>query len=66
MAVPTADLDRYRLQIGDVLMNEGGDFDKLGAAMSGMADRPVHPPNMCSRLPRRHAGWLNAYTRIVF
>ncbi len=25
-----ADVDRYRLQIGDVLMNEGGDFDKLG------------------------------------
>lgn len=28
--IPVEDLDRYRLQDGDVLMNEGGDFDKLG------------------------------------
>jgi type I restriction enzyme, S subunit len=29
MPVPVGDLSRYRLQFGDVLMNEGGDFDKL-------------------------------------
>ncbi len=28
--IPQESLDRYRLQSGDVLMNEGGDFDKLG------------------------------------
>lgn len=28
--IPEESLDRYRLQSGDVLMNEGGDFDKLG------------------------------------
>ncbi|AEI52058.1 restriction endonuclease subunit S [Runella slithyformis] len=28
--VPIAQLSRYKLEIGDVLMNEGGDFDKLG------------------------------------
>lgn len=28
--IPADDLARYRLQSGDVLMNEGGDFDKLG------------------------------------
>jgi len=28
--IPIGDLDRYRLRRGDVLMNEGGDFDKLG------------------------------------
>jgi len=28
--IPVVDLSRYRLQVGDVLMNEGGDFDKLG------------------------------------
>ena len=28
--IPTEDLDRYSLRSGDVLMNEGGDFDKLG------------------------------------
>jgi len=28
--VPISYIEKYRLQIGDVLMNEGGDFDKLG------------------------------------
>jgi type I restriction enzyme S subunit len=28
--IPVEDLDRYSLRAGDVLMNEGGDFDKLG------------------------------------
>ena len=28
--IPRDDLQRYALQAGDVLMNEGGDFDKLG------------------------------------
>ena len=28
--IPAEDLDRYSLRPGDVLMNEGGDFDKLG------------------------------------
>ncbi|EOY4608406.1 restriction endonuclease subunit S [Vibrio cholerae] len=30
IAVPEVDADKYVLQYGDVLMNEGGDFDKLG------------------------------------
>ena len=35
---------RYRLQAGDVLMNEGGDYDKLGrgAVWSGEIDPCVH------------------------
>ncbi|TAK97751.1 MAG: restriction endonuclease subunit S, partial [Aquabacterium sp.] len=28
--IPSSDLPRYLLRSGDVLMNEGGDFDKLG------------------------------------
>lgn len=28
--VPVSSVEKYELQIGDVLMNEGGDFDKLG------------------------------------
>lgn len=28
--VPTFFIDKYELKVGDVLMNEGGDFDKLG------------------------------------
>ncbi|WP_421621803.1 restriction endonuclease subunit S [Alkalilimnicola ehrlichii] len=30
LRVSPADIDKYRLLPGDVLMNEGGDFDKLG------------------------------------
>jgi type I restriction enzyme S subunit len=28
--LPVAQIPRYKLEVGDVLMNEGGDFDKLG------------------------------------
>ncbi len=28
--VPVSEVDRYRLEVGDVLMTEGGDIDKLG------------------------------------
>ena len=28
--IPASSLERYQLKYGDVLMNEGGDFDKLG------------------------------------
>ncbi len=28
--VPESDVRKYQLEVGDVLMNEGGDFDKLG------------------------------------
>ena len=28
--LPTEDISRYELRVGDVLMTEGGDFDKLG------------------------------------
>lgn len=28
--VPVAQVSKYKLEVGDVLMNEGGDFDKLG------------------------------------
>ena len=28
--LPIAQIPRYKLEVGDVLMNEGGDFDKLG------------------------------------
>lgn len=30
MEMPVDELDRFKLRTGDVLMNEGGDFDKLG------------------------------------
>ncbi|PSN11833.1 restriction endonuclease subunit S [filamentous cyanobacterium CCT1] len=30
IGIPIEELDKYRLQIGDVLLTEGGDWDKLG------------------------------------
>lgn len=30
MTIERSDLEKYRLKVGDVLMNEGGDIDKLG------------------------------------
>lgn len=42
--VPIAQLSRYKLEIGDVLMNEGGDFDKLGrgAVWQGQISNCLH------------------------
>jgi type I restriction enzyme S subunit len=42
--VSPADIDKYRLLPGDVLMNEGGDFDKLGrgALWQGQIDICLH------------------------
>lgn len=65
MAVPIADLDRYRLQPGDVLMNEGGDFDKLGRGhvWHGQIDPCIHQNHVFAVRPTAvSADWLNAYT----
>lgn len=58
-------LGRYRLVPGDVLMNEGGDFDKLGRGAIWQGDIPdcihqnhvfaVHPHGVSSE-------WLNRIT----
>lgn len=39
--IPAEDLPRYQLLAGDVLMNEGGDFDKLGRGH--IWDGSIHP-----------------------
>lgn len=51
--LPAADVDRYRLRAGDVLMNEGGDFDKLGrgAVWDGAIDPCVHQNHVFSVRP---------------
>lgn len=38
------DIDRYRLEVGDVLMTEGGDFDKLGRGFiwQGEVENCIH------------------------
>lgn len=39
--IPAAHVEKYRLQTGDVLMNEGGDFDKLGRGTVWRAEVPL-------------------------
>ena len=42
--IRTAEVERYRLQVGDVVLTEGGDFDKLGRGFiwNGEIDLCVH------------------------
>jgi type I restriction enzyme S subunit len=65
MQVPIASIARYLLQIGDVLMNEGGDFDKLGRGCiwQGQIETCVHQNHVFAVRPHSISGeWLNAYT----
>ena len=65
MPVPVADLPRYRLKPGDVLMNEGGDFDKLGRGhvWHGQIDPCIHQNHVFAVRPHAVSPeWLNAYT----
>ncbi|AJX21684.1 type I restriction endonuclease subunit S [Burkholderia pseudomallei] len=58
-------LDRYRLQAGDVLMNEGGDFDKLGrgAIWCGQIQDCIHQNHVFAVRPHGvDARWLNQIT----
>ncbi|WP_310387831.1 hypothetical protein [Roseateles sp.] len=65
MTVPVADLERYRLQPGDVLMNEGGDFDKLGRGhvWHGQIEPCIHQNHVFAVRPHGVSPeWLNAWT----
>ncbi|WP_047324613.1 type I restriction-modification methylase S subunit [Xanthomonas translucens] len=58
-------LTRYRLQKGDVLMNERGDFDKLGrgAVWGGEIDVCIHQNHVFAVRPHAvGASWLNRIT----
>ncbi|KGO99840.1 restriction endonuclease subunit S [Novilysobacter defluvii] len=58
-------LDRYRLRPGDVLMNEGGDFDKLGrgALWNGEIENCIHQNHVFAVRPRGISPqWLNQIT----
>jgi type I restriction enzyme S subunit len=58
-------LDRYRLLPGDVLMNEGGDFDKLGrgAIWRGEVTDCIHQNHVFAVRPHGvSAEWLNRIT----
>lgn len=58
-------LDRYRLQAGDVLMNEGGDFDKLGrgAIWNAEIEDCIHQNHVFAVRPHAVSPqWLNQIT----
>ena len=63
--VAVGEVDRYKLQRGDVLMNEGGDFDKLGrgAIWNGEIPNCIHQNHVFAVRPHGVASaWLNAVT----
>lgn len=63
--IPAADLARYRLQPGDVLMNEGGDFDKLGRGhiWNGEIEDCIHQNHVFAVRPTTVSSeWLNRVT----
>ena len=59
--VPEQDAARYELRAGDVLMTEGGDFDKLGRGYvwEGQVAHCLHQNHIFSVRPRR--GLLNPH-----
>lgn len=63
--LPGDEVDRYRLQVGDVLMNEGGDFDKLGRGHVWAGEIPVcvHQNHVFAVRPHGvRSEWLNLFT----
>ena len=65
MEIPAEDLERYTLKPGDVLMNEGGDFDKLGRGhiWHGQIDPCITQNHVFAVRPRDVSSeWLNAIT----
>ncbi|WP_432258020.1 restriction endonuclease subunit S [Cupriavidus sp. TMH.W2] len=67
--VPREVLPRYRLQVGDVLMNEGGDFDKLGRGCiwRGEIDECIHQNHVFAVRPTSVSSeWLNAVTSSAY
>ncbi len=62
-------LQRYRLQPGDVLMNEGGDFDKLGrgAIWRGEVEDCIHQNHVFAVRPHGISpDWLNCITSSTY
>ena len=63
--IPVTDLPRYELRAGDVLMNEGGDFDKLGRGhiWDGSIQPCIHQNHVFAVRPFGISPeWLNAVT----
>lgn len=69
MEIPAEDLKRYALKAGDVLMNEGGDFDKLGRGhvWDGQIEPCITQNHVFAVRPREVSSeWLNAVTSSDF
>ncbi|BCA59525.1 type I restriction endonuclease subunit M [Sphingomonas sp. HMP6] len=67
--MPLADIERYLLQVGDVLMNEGGDFDKLGRGdiWQGQVAPCIHQNHVFAVRPTGVSPkWLNTFTGSSF
>lgn len=67
--IPREDVARYRLQYGDVLMNEGGDFDKLGRGHIWKCeiDICIHQNHVFAVRPTKiSSAWLNTFTSSTF
>jgi type I restriction enzyme, S subunit len=65
IGVTADELERYRLLVGDVLMNEGGDFDKLGrgAIWNGEIADCIHQNHVFSVRPSViESEWLTLVT----
>lgn len=65
ISVPSKEASLCRLRAGDVLMNEGGDADKLGrgAIWTGQINPCLHQNHVFAVRPRRVSpDWLNSYT----
>lgn len=63
--VAISEVERYRLRKGDVLMNEGGDYDKLGRGdvWSGEIDPCLHQNHVFAVRPIRvDSHWLSTLT----
>jgi type I restriction enzyme, S subunit len=63
--IPSDELQRYSLKIGDVLMNEGGDFDKLGRGhiWQGEIAPCIHQNHVFAVRPATISpAWLNTVT----
>jgi type I restriction enzyme S subunit len=65
LRIPVRDVARFALQAGDVLMNEGGDFDKLGrgTVWHGQISPCVTQNHVFAVRPLAvDSGWLAEYT----
>jgi type I restriction enzyme S subunit len=70
LEVASDDVERYSLVVGDVLMNEGGDYDKLGrgAVWEGAISPCLHQNHVFAvRLDDvAWAPWVSALTRTAY